>query len=60
MSYYIKYYFSSDLLVKILDFVGMISHQGRMRVIVVPKRMHVKLDKIENKQVRISVEDILD
>jgi len=30
-----------------------------MRVIVVPKRLHFKLEKIEGKQVRIIVEDFL-
>ena len=47
------------ILVKVLDFVATVSHQGRMRVIVVPRRLHFKLDKIEDKQVRVIVEDIL-
>ncbi len=47
------------ILVKVLDFVAVVSHQGRMRVIVIPKRLHQKLEKIEGKQVRIIVEDIL-
>ena len=47
-------------LTKVLDFVSVVSHQGRMRVIVIPKRMHQKLEKIEGKQVRIIVDDILD
>lgn len=46
-------------MVKVLDFVGTVSRQGRMRVIVVPKRLHPKLEGIDGKQVRVVVEDIL-
>lgn len=46
-------------MVKVLDFVGTVSHQGRMRVIVVPKRLHPRLEGMEGKQVRVTVEDIL-
>ena len=46
-------------MVKVLDFVGTVSHQGRMRVIVVPKRLHFRLEGIEGKQVRVIIEDIL-
>ena len=47
------------ILVKILDFVTVVSHQERMKVIVIPKRLHTKLEKSEGKQVRIVIEDIL-
>ncbi len=46
-------------MVKVLDFVGTVSHQGRMRVIVVPKRLHPKLEGIDGKQVRVIIDDIL-
>ncbi len=46
-------------LTTVLDFIATVSNQGRMRVIVVPKRFHNKLEKIKGKQVRITVEDIL-
>ena len=46
-------------LTKVLDFIATVSHQGRMRVIVVPKGFHNKLEKIKDKQVRITVEDVL-
>ena len=57
---YIKRKMRIEPLTKVLDFVSVVSHQGRMRVIVIPKRMHQKLEKIEGKQVRITVDDILD
>ena len=46
-------------MVKVLDFVGTVSRQGRMRVIVVPKRLHHKLEGVEGKQVRVIVDDFL-
>lgn len=42
-----------------MDFVGTVSHQGRMRVIVVPKRLHPRLEGIDGKQVRVIIDDIL-
>ena len=48
------------LLAKILDFVATISHQERMRVIVLPKRLHIKLEKNESNQIKIIIQDMLD
>ena len=48
------------MLNKVLDFVSVVSRQGKMRVIVVPKRFHKNVDDLDGKQIRIIVEDILD
>lgn len=45
---------------KVLEFIATVSHQGRMRVIVVPKRLHNKLDKIDGKQLHIIIDDVMD
>lgn len=47
-------------MVKVLEFIATVSHQGRMRVIVVPKRLHKKLGKIEGKQLHIILDDVMD
>lgn len=43
---------------EILRFVATISHQGQMRVIVIPKRLHKKLIGLEDEQVKITLEKI--
>jgi antitoxin component of MazEF toxin-antitoxin module len=45
-------------LAEIEKFVATISHQGDMRVIVVPKRLHKKLEMYEGSQVKITIEEI--
>jgi len=45
-------------LVEILKFVATVAHQGDMRVIVVPKRLHKKIMNFEDEQVKVTVEKI--
>jgi len=41
-----------------LKFVATIAHQGSMRVIVIPKRLHKKTSSMEGEQVKITLEKI--
>ena len=41
-----------------MQFVATIAHQGEMRVIVIPKRMHDKISTFEDEQVKITIEKI--
>jgi antitoxin component of MazEF toxin-antitoxin module len=41
-----------------MQFVATIAHQGEMRVIVIPKRLHGKVSVFEGEQVKISIEKI--
>lgn len=41
-----------------MQFVATIAHQGEMRVIVIPKRMHEKVSSFEGDQVKITIEKI--
>ncbi|AJM93036.1 hypothetical protein NPIRD3C_1826 [Nitrosopumilus piranensis] len=43
---------------EIAKFVATVSHQGDMRVIVVPKRLHKKFERYEGSQVKITIEEI--
>ncbi|CAE6487245.1 conserved hypothetical protein [Candidatus Nitrosotenuis uzonensis] len=38
--------------------MAIIAHQGQMRVIVIPKRLHKKLTSFEGEQVKITLEKI--
>lgn len=42
-----------------LKFIAKVSHQGKMRVIVVPKRLHSKLAELDENQVLIILEKII-
>jgi hypothetical protein len=42
----------------VLKFDATIAHQGEMRVIVIPKRLHDKVSIFEGEQVKISIEKI--
>lgn len=42
----------------IVKFVATIAHQGEMRVLVIPKRLHEKVSPFEGEQVKITIEKI--
>jgi len=42
-----------------VGFVCKVSKQGPMRVLVIPRRLHGKLDGIDGKQVLVTVSDIV-
>ena len=41
-----------------VTFVATIAHQGEMRVVVVPKRLHEKIASLDGEQVKITIEKI--
>ena len=43
---------------EILKFVAKIAHQGDMRVIIIPKRLHKKIENLDEDQVKIIIEKI--
>jgi len=45
-------------LTDILKFVATVAHQGDMRVIVIPKRLHKKITNFEEEQVKVTLEKI--
>ncbi|MEW6044225.1 MAG: hypothetical protein WAO91_01610 [Candidatus Nitrosotenuis sp.] len=41
-----------------LKFVATVAHQGQMRVIVIPKRLHKKLEGFEEEQIKVTLEKL--
>jgi len=41
-----------------LKFVATVAHQGQMRVIVIPKRLHKKLEGFEEDQIKVTLEKL--
>ena len=46
------------ILTEVVKFVATVAHQGEMRVIVIPKRLHKKIVDFEEEQVKITLEKI--
>lgn len=45
-------------LTEAVKFVATVAHQGEMRVIVIPKRLHKKIMDFEDEQVKVTLEKI--